>query len=168
MYPEFDFSRFNYEPALWDMTQKRPPHLLGQEYGSWDDLFLAAVDDVIQETKKEHGALKAAAWGDHNRARIRHPLARFFPGPLGGWLRMPADPLPGDNQTPRVQAPSFGASARLVVSPGREAGGFLEMPCGQSGHPLSPFYRAGHEAWVKGEPTPFLPGATAHTLLLAP
>jgi penicillin amidase len=42
------------------------------------------------------------------------------------------------------------------------------MPGGQSAHPLSPFYRAGHQAWVRGEPTPFLPGPTQHTLTLQP
>jgi penicillin amidase len=42
------------------------------------------------------------------------------------------------------------------------------MPGGQSGHPLSPYFRAGHEAWARGEPTPFLPGKTEHTLTLTP
>ena len=56
----------------------------------------------------------------------------------------------------------------MVVSPGREELGIFHMPCGQSGHPLSPFYRAGHEAWAAGEPTPFLPGATVTTLTLVP
>jgi len=69
---------------------------------------------------------------------------------------------------PRFQAPSAGASERLVVSPGREAEGIFEMPCGQSGHPLSAFYRAGHRAWVRGEPAPFLPGPAVHALALAP
>ncbi len=44
--------------------------------------------------------------------------------------------------------------------------GLLNMPGGQSGHPLSPFYRAGHEAWVRGEPAPFLPGPAVHVLTL--
>jgi penicillin amidase len=42
------------------------------------------------------------------------------------------------------------------------------MPAGQSGHPLSPYYRAGHEAWVRGDATPLLPGATATTFTLTP
>jgi penicillin G amidase len=42
------------------------------------------------------------------------------------------------------------------------------MPTGQSGHPLSPYYANSHEAWVKGEPTPFLPGEAEHTLTLTP
>jgi penicillin amidase len=69
---------------------------------------------------------------------------------------------------PRVQSPTAGASERFVVSPGHETEGIFEMPGGESGHPLSPFYRAGHDAWVKGDPTPFLPGPAAHTLTLTP
>ena len=42
------------------------------------------------------------------------------------------------------------------------------MPTGQSGHPLSPFYAAGHDEWVRGEAIPFLPGPTRYTLRLEP
>ena len=44
----------------------------------------------------------------------------------------------------------------------------MHMPTGQSGHPLSPFYANSHDAWARGEPTPFLPGPTEHTLTLVP
>ena len=56
----------------------------------------------------------------------------------------------------------------MVVSPGREAEGIMQMPTGQSGHPLSPFYANSHDAWVTGEPTPFLPGPPLHRLTLRP
>lgn len=62
----------------------------------------------------------------------------------------------------------YGASQRMAVSPGREAEGYFHMPCGQSGHPLSPHYRDGHGAWMTGKPTPFLPGAAVHTFRLEP
>jgi penicillin amidase len=81
---------------------------------------------------------------------------------------MPPDPLPGDQAMPRIASPTFGASERMVVSPGHEADGIIEMPGGQSGHPLSPYWGAGHEAWVRGEATPFLPGKTAYSLKLSP
>jgi penicillin amidase len=81
---------------------------------------------------------------------------------------MPAEPLPGDSHMPRVKGRSFGASERLVVSPGHENEALFHMPGGQSGHPLSPYYRAGHEAWARGEPTPLLPGPAQHLLLLQP
>jgi len=167
-YPDFNFRRFHYEPALWEMVNQKPAHLLGQDYASWDDLLLAAVDDDIKDIDAEHVSIAHATWGHHNTAQIRHPLSRFFPGALGRWLDLPADPLPGDNNMPRVQSPTAGASERFVVSPGHESEGIFEMPGGESGHPLSPFYRAGHEAWVKGDPTPFLPGPAAHTLTLTP
>jgi penicillin amidase len=69
---------------------------------------------------------------------------------------------------PRIQAPKMGASERMGVSPGHEAEGYFHMPCGQSGHPMSPHYRDGHAAWVEGDRTSFLPGATQHKLVLKP
>jgi penicillin amidase len=56
----------------------------------------------------------------------------------------------------------------MAVSPGHEAEGYFHMPCGQSAHPLSPHYRDGHDDWVKGRPTPFLPGKVEHRLILLP
>jgi penicillin G amidase len=67
-----------------------------------------------------------------------------------------------------VVGPDFGASERMVVSPGHEADGITHMPGGQSGHPLSPFWGAGHDDWVHGRPTSFLPGKTEYTLKLEP
>ena len=71
----------------------------------------------------------------------------------------PAQALDGDQYMPRVQGPRFGASERMVVSPGHEELGYFHMPGGQSGHPLSPYYGAGHADWAEGKPSPFLPGA---------
>ena len=87
---------------------------------------------------------------------------------LGAFLDMPTEELPGDSNMPRVQGPTFGASERFAVSPGREKDGYFHMPTGESGHPLSPHYRDGNEAWVKGEATGFVPGAGLHTLTLRP
>ena len=81
---------------------------------------------------------------------------------------MPFEPLPGDVAMPRVQSPDFGASERMVVAPGHEADGIIHMPGGQSGHPLSPFWGAGHDDWVQGRPTPFLPGEAVYTMRMAP
>jgi penicillin amidase len=107
------------------------------------------------------------SWGERNTSAICHPLAAAL-GPARRLLCMPAEPLPGDNHMPRVQGPSFGASQRMVVAPGREAEGIFHMPSGQSGHPLSPFWRAGHADWAEGRAAPFLPGAPQHSLTLRP
>jgi penicillin amidase len=167
-YEAFDFRRLNYEEPLWRLLQERPPHFLSVDYLTWDDLLLAAVDDVLRWADRQNRPLARLTWGARNTARIQHPFSRFLPPLLARLLDMPAEPLPGDNDMPRVQSPTFGASERFVVSPGHEEEGICHLPCGQSGNPLSPFYRAGHEAWARGDSTPFLPGPTAHTLRLQP
>jgi penicillin G amidase len=166
--PDFDYTRFNYEPPLWTLLAQKPPHLLNPKFLRWDDLLLAAADAVMDDLHRQGVPPERATWGRYNLAHIQHPFSRFLPGPLARFLDLPADPLPGDEDMPRVQTVQHGASERFVVSPGHEDEGIFEMPGGQSGHPLSPFYRAGHEAWVRGEPTPFLPGKTEHTLVLNP
>ena len=87
---------------------------------------------------------------------------------LGRWLDVPSRQLPGDQNMPRVQGPTFGASERMVVSPGHEETGLFEMPVGESGHPLSPYYQTMERAWEEGKPAPFLPGPAVHRLRLLP
>jgi penicillin amidase len=167
--PQFNYlaRALQYEAPLWALVNERPEHLLDPKFKSWDEQLLAAADAVIAEFTKDGGKIADRTWGEANTARIQHTLSRVLPR-LGSLLDMPREPLPGDSNMPRVVRPSNGASERFVVSPGREAEGFFHMPAGQSGHPLSAFYRNGHEAWVKGEPTPFLPGPALHTLTLMP
>ncbi|HEY9142700.1 MAG TPA: penicillin acylase family protein [Arenimonas sp.] len=155
------------EAFAWPLVQQRPAHLLPRKFASWDAL-LADAARAIRGQLEEAGPLADRTWGERNTARVCHPLAGALPGLLQGLLCMPAEPLPGDGNMPLVQAPGFGASERMVVSPGREAEGFAHMPGGQSGHPMSPFWGAGHAAWVHGEATPFLPGEPAHALTLTP
>jgi penicillin amidase len=123
--------------------------------------------EVVDELPAACSNLEHCAWGKVNVSAIRHPISEALPF-LSRFLDMPAEAMPGDWSTPRVQSPDFGASERFAVSPGREAEGYLHMPSGQSGHPLSPFYRAGHDDWVHGRPTPFLPGPAVHILRLVP
>lgn len=167
VFPQFRWGSLNLEGAAWALLRERPIHLLNPEFSSWDDLLAAAADDVVRAIEKEGVTLARASWGRRNTARIVHPFGAMLPW-LASWLGMPAEPLPGDSDMPRVQSPSNGASERFVVSPGREAEGIFHMPGGQSAHPLSPFFRAGHAAWAHGEPTPFLPGKPIHTLVLRP
>ena len=164
---DFDSRRLHLEPALQALLRERPLHLLEARYASWDDLLAAAADDTAAALAALGSDPAAATWGTRNRAAIRHPLSGALPF-VGRWLDLPADPLPGDSDLPRFQSPANGASERLVVAPGREAEGILQVPGGQSGHPLSPYYQAGHAAWVRGEPSPLLPGPTRHTLTLQP
>lgn len=156
-----------FEGVAWPLLEQRPPHLLSPRFDSWDALLEDAAGEV-RDQLAGHGPLARRTWGERNTARICHPLARALPVFVAPALCMPFEPLPGDSHMPRVQAPDEGASERMVVAPGHEADGIVHMPGGQSGHPLSPFWGAGHDDWVHGRPTPFLPGPARHTLRLAP
>ncbi len=166
--PAVSFYSNQWEGALWVLLAEQPPHLLPSQHASWHDWMLKMADFTIEYFGERYtGTLADRVWGERNTVRVAHPLSPFVPG-LGQFLDMPALSLPGDSNMPRVQSPNFGASQRLGVSPGRESKGYLHIPGGQSGHPLSPYYGSQHAAWAQGEPLPFLPGPPQKILVLIP
>jgi penicillin amidase len=154
------------------LLAERPAALVPKGHASWDayvDHVLAGVADDVEA--EAGGDLSRYAWGADGgttgRAGVSHPLTRAIP--QLGRLTDPADvALPGDRATVRAQAQGFGASQRFAVSPGQEHQGLFHMPGGQAGNPRAPWYLAGHEDWVAGRPTPFLPGPAKWTLVLKP
>ncbi|HEY5228417.1 MAG TPA: penicillin acylase family protein, partial [Opitutaceae bacterium] len=137
--PDFTWTRLNYEQPLEALVKGTPMNLLDPAFHSWDELLVAAADDVSLEYAKRGLDPRSATWGQRNTARIEHPLARMLPHWAAKWISMPEDELPGDSYMPRVADTAFGASERYVVSPGREGAGILHMPGGQNSNPLSPF-----------------------------
>ena len=157
------------EGPIWKMVTEKPQHLLDPQYATWDEMILSTVDAVIEEAKKDRsGPLGDHTWSEYNAIVYRHPLSPALPSFFSRWLDMPKRALAGDMYTIQVHSGTLGASERMVVSPGHEAEGIMHMPTGQSGHPLSPYYANSHDAWVNGDPTPFLPGPAEHTLTLEP
>jgi penicillin amidase len=168
--PTFDYATVRRrEGPIWKMVTHKPQHLLDPQYATWDELIRSTIDVVIEEAKKDGSSgLGARTWADYNVITYRHPLSPALPSFVSRWLDMPKRALAGDMYTIQVHSGSLGASDRMVVSPGHEDQGIMHMPTGQSGHPLSPFYSNSHDAWVNGDPTPFLPGPAEHTLTFAP
>ncbi len=165
---DFDYRRLHTDDALWQLLATRPPHFLDPGYPTWDDLLNAALSDLLNELDRRGLAPAKATWAHSNTAAIRHPFSHALPRWLTFSLDAPATALPGDTEVPRVQRPSFGASARFIVSPGREAEGILQTPGGQGAHPLSPYKLADHADWETGTPAPLLPGAIRFSLRLLP
>jgi penicillin amidase len=166
--PRFRWQWLPHEEApLWALVTARPAHLVPPSYADWDAALLAAVDTELAMMKAICDPLASCTWGARNVVTVRHPLSLAVPL-VGRWLDMTPQSLPGDENMPRVQSPEFAASMRMVVSPGHEEAGIMHMPGGESGNPLSPFYRSSHPAWVSGAATPFLPGPAEHRLRLLP
>lgn len=156
-----------FEGPLWALVTERPHHLLTSEYDGWEALLRASLDAVLQKLIADCGQIASCTWGRENTLSMRHPLSAAIPF-VSSWLDMPKVPLNGDSAMPRVQAPSFGASERLVIAPGHEERSVVQLPGGPVGHPLSPFYGAGHDEWVEGKARPLLPGQPEHVLRLEP
>lgn len=167
-HPQLEFAPSpQFEGPLWQLVTERPLHLLDPKYPNWEAALVASLDAVLEDMIEECNTLAACTWGQQNTLQMRHPLSSALPF-ASRWLDMSSVPMSGDAAMPRVQGTQFGASQRIVVSPGREAEGIFQMPGGPVDHPLSPFYRAGHEAWVSGEPQPLLPGPPLYRLQLVP
>ncbi len=160
--------RWQLDGPLTRILDSEAQNFLPKGMRTWDEFLALALELTIKGmTKDGREDMADATWGAHNYARIRHPLSHILPF-LSGFLDAPPSPLSGDLNLPRVEHRAFGASHRTVVSPGREERAIMNMPTGQSGHPLSPFYNAGHMDWLEGKPSPFLPGPAVTTLTLAP
>jgi penicillin amidase len=153
--------------TAWRLVEARPPNLLDPRFPDWDAWLADIAGRTARDLPKACSGLADCTWGKVNVTRIQHPISAALPA-LARFLDMAPESLPGDAFVPRVQTPDFGASERFVVSPGREAEGLFHMPGGQSGHPLSPFYRTGYDDWARGRPAPFLPGPAVHVLMLVP
>jgi penicillin amidase len=157
----------SFEGPLWAVVSMRPAHLLPPGASDWRAFLLAAADASLNDLSISCPKLEECTWGKANRVHIQHPLSMAVPA-LSELADMPIEMLPGDEDMPRAQGVHFGASERFAVSPGHEAEAYFMMPGGQSGHPMSPYYRAGHENWAKGQAGPFLPGPTEHKIIFAP
>ena len=146
----------------------RPAALVPPGLGSWEAFLGSVLADLAAEVRAEaNGNLDDYRWGAIATAGVRHPLTRLLP--MLSRFTDPVDvPVPGDRATVRAQAPGFGASERFAVSPGHEGDGLFHMPGSPSGNPRAPWYLAGHQAWVQGRPTPFLPGPARWELTLTP
>ncbi len=157
-----------FEGTLWPLVTLRPAHLLPVAAASWRAFELEALDATLDELARGCRTLASCGYESNRPVAIRHPLAASLPDLIAPLIDMAVIRLPGDHDMPRVQDGAFGASERFAVEPGHEAEGYLELPGGQSGHPLSPYYRSGFADWAAGRPVPFRPGTTEHRLELIP
>ncbi len=167
-FPDFEPSvSTQWAGPLLKLARERPAHWRPAGARDWTEALSDALASAAKSMAAD-GPLREATWGRRNRVHVRHPMSPALPSFLQRFLDAPPRPIPGDTGLPRAEAVSHGASERLVVSPGREESGIFHMPGGQAGHPLAPYYLAGHDDWEEGRPTPLLAGPPVWTLRLRP
>jgi len=160
--------KWSAETPGWAILQARRPDTLPAGFASFDALLQQAVlesqQQLLSQVNQDPTQLN---WGTLNTGQFRHPLTQALTF-LSPWLNMPTTPMAGDRHMPRVQLSVHGQSERMVVSPGHEQQGILVILAGQSGHPMSEFYRTDHDAWLHEKPQGFLPGPEKYQLILQP
>lgn len=159
---QFSLRHIGLETPVWAILEQEPEHLLPPKYNSWPELLLEAVDETIAHAAKNGWP----AWGEVNALRLSHPFAAKmkFLRPI---LSAPAIHSTGAlTDMPKIQSPEFGASQRLAVFPGREAEAIMQLPGGQSSHPMSPHFMDLVPDWTNGGHTPLVAGPPVHMLTL--
>jgi penicillin amidase len=167
----FRYSWLYIDTPLQAMLTEKIPGLLPDpdKYRNWDDFILAQLKQSAKQLKEAYPDTKLSelTWGKINTAQFAHPFSAAMPF-LSLFLDMPKDQLAGCGGCVRAAGPDFGASERLVVSPGHLDEAILHMPGGQSAHPLSPNYRDQQSYWVQGLSIELLAAKQKHTLVLKP
>ena len=164
------------EPAIQEILRQQPLEWLPAKSESWNQFLMQSYRKTRKDMLASHVSgdaeptvenLQKLRWGTVNALKVQHPFSRFMPI-LSSVLDMPTVDGFGDSYMPAVQNGSHGASQRLIVQPGRDESAILTVPGGQSGHPLSNFYRIGFNEYVSNQSTPLLPGPATHTITLNP
>ena len=155
-----------------EIVMHAKPEWLPKGYKNWDELLTAAVRKAMSDGKAP-GNVAYWKYGSWHVIEIDHPLAQFLPfigrvadeGPL---------PLSGDKTTVKQVDRSMGPSQRFTMDWSNVDGSTENIVLGESGNPLSPYFRDQWNDWYNGTTfaLPFTPAAvaaqTSHTLRLIP
>ena len=145
---------------------------LPPQYHSWDDFL---TDVVRQGLSRDHapGDLKTWRYGSADPVDVEHPLFGLLPW-FKDWTGTGAQPQSGDTTTVKQVSRTFGPSQRFTIDWSNVDEATENILMGESGDPLSPYYRDQWPYWYHGTTfaLPFsdqaVAAATAHTLRLEP
>jgi penicillin amidase len=141
-------------------------------YKNWDALLTDAVRKGMTEGKAPSD-VTFWRYGGWHVVDIEHPLAAYLPI-IGRIAGTGPQPLSGDTTTVKQVGRDFGPSQRFTMDWSNLDGSTEDIVLGESGDPLSPYYRDQWNDYYGGTTfaLPFTPAAVAaatrHTLRLLP
>jgi penicillin amidase len=148
------------------------PEWLPKGYKDWNALLTEAVRRGMEHG---HAPADVSKWtyGSWHVVEIDHPLGGLLPL-LGRVAQTGPQPLSGDTTTVKQVGRTFGPSQRFTMDWSNVDGSTENIVLGESGDPLSPYYRDQWADYYNGQTfaLPFTQGAvtaqTRHTLRLVP
>ncbi len=167
---DYDWGESNF--AEEEIVMHANPDWLPHGYKDWDALLTDAVRKGMK-TGKAPDDVARWSYGNWHVVDIEHPLAGFLPQ-IGRLAGTGAQPLSGDTTTVKQVGRAFGPSQRFTMDWNDVDGSTENIVLGESGNPLSPYYRDQWNDYYGGTTFafPFTPAAVAaqtrHTLRLLP
>ena len=166
----YEWSESNF--AEEEIVMHANPDWLPIGYKNWDALLTEAVRRGMKDGKAPDD-LGQWTYGSWHVVDIEHPLSGFLPM-IGRIAGTGAQPLSGDTTTVKQVGRDFGPSQRFTMDWSSIDGSTENIVLGESGNPLSPYFRDQWNAWYGGTTFafPFTSSAVAaqtqHTLRLLP
>ncbi len=148
------------------------PDWLPPGYKNWD----AALTDAVRKGMEDGKAppdVTAWTYGSWHTIEVEHPLVQFLPF-LEHIAGTGPQPMSGDVTTVKQIGRDVAPSQRFTMDWSNIDGSTENIMLGESGNPLSPYFRDQWNDWYNGSTfaLPFTPGAvvaqTRHTLRLEP
>ncbi len=166
----YEWSESNF--ALEEIVMHGDADWLPKKYKDWDAALADAVHQAMAEGKAP-ARVRHWAYGNWHVVDIEHPLAEFLPL-LGRVAGTGPQPLSGDTLTVKQVGRAFGPSQRFTMDWSNVDGSTENIVLGESGNPLSPYFRDQWADYYAGKTfaLPFTDSAVAaqtqHTLRLLP
>ncbi|MGA2571477.1 MAG: penicillin acylase family protein [Terracidiphilus sp.] len=167
---EYEWGESNF--AEEEIVMHAKPEWLPMVYKNWDELLAAAVRKGMADGRAP-GDLSKWAYGNWHVVDIEHPLANLLPI-VSRVAGTGPQPQTGDGTTVKQVNGLLEPSQRFTMDWSNIDGSTENIVMGESGNPLSPYYRDQWNDWLNGTtfPLPFTPAAVAaqtrHTLRLLP
>jgi penicillin amidase len=167
---EYRWSESNF--AEEEIVMHANPDWLPRTYKNWDALLTDAVRRGMNDGK---APADVSRWnyGSWHVVDIEHPLTAFLPR-IGRVAGTGEQPLSGDTTTVKQVGRDFGPSQRFTMDWSNIDGSTENIVLGESGNPLSPYFRDQWNDYYAGTTFafPFTSAAvtaqTRHTLRLVP
>lgn len=154
------------------MVESLPAEWLPKNYSNWNDFLAACVERGMRDGRAPR-SLAGWTFGSRHPLDIEHPLYGQLPF-FRGWTGSGSYPLTGDETTVDQARGLLGPSQRFTMDWSDVDASTENIVMGESGDPLSPYYRDQWPDWCGGRSfaLAFTGGAvlasTRHTLRLAP
>ncbi len=148
--PVVEWEPFIYFAVIETLLRARPAGW----FADWDHELLRALQEGVEEGARLQGKdVRKWQWGEYNKLTIASPILRNIPL-VSGYFQIGPAGASGSSTTVKQTSFRMGPSMRMVVDFGDPLGGLLNVPIGQSGHPLSGHFKDQWDAYSNARSFP--------------